>query len=191
MCYRWLSKCFNCTIVRCSQGPVWTHVAWPAVAPPSPVTRVCSRKQSKVQLLAVLCSGGASSAVLGARWVSHSRCRGQARSQQPRLSSAQLVTSARPGHTCSTHHAVTWTTAQLRNSTQHHNFTTSQHAASWTYPWTAPSLTPSSSSSHTTDRTWTSCCSIKCTSPWFPVSSSNIFTLVQFYSDTPNIFSRQ
>ena len=37
------------------------------------------------------------------------------------LASAQLVTSARPGHTCSTHHAVTWTTAQLRNSTQLHN----------------------------------------------------------------------
>ena len=43
------------------------------------------------------------------------------------LASAQLVTSARPGHTCSTHHAVTWNTAQLRNSTLDHIFNTQHH----------------------------------------------------------------
>ena len=40
------------------------------------------------------------------------------------LASAQLVTSARPGHTCSTHHAVTWT---RHNSVTLHTITSSTH----------------------------------------------------------------
>ena len=89
----------------------------PAAALAAAARRRCSRKQSRVRAWrhwpAAACAlPGAGPAVT--YWPL----------PPPSLASAQLVTSARPGHTCSTHHAVTWTTAQLRNSTQLHNLTT-------------------------------------------------------------------
>ena len=86
----------------------------PAAALAAAARRRCSRKQSRVRAWrhwpAAACAlPGAGPAVT--YWPL----------PPPSLASAQLVTSARPGHTCSTHHAVTWTTAQLRNSTQLHN----------------------------------------------------------------------
>ena len=164
MCYRWLSKCFNCTIVGCWPGVDTCGQAGSRPAIPGHQSPLCSRKQSKVQLWAVQAAPAARGQMSKSQPVPGS---GQESPGRPGQAVQCSVSDQRSAWTHVAHHAH-----RLRLSTHHNTVTLRTWRKTWTYQWTTPAP-PQSSSSPTTDKTWTFCCFTKCTSRSFPVSQSS------------------